>query len=141
MRLITNSDPYNGGKEEVSLLNNLIKRLHEHLEPEDISAWIVAKGVQSQMTITMQTMSPRKKIRSFTVLPALETTVLKLRETSTGLQGQPWFGFSLVVQNGSKPPAISYNWTENPRVHDVDLLLDLAEFPRERVTLPAWYLA
>jgi hypothetical protein len=140
MRLITNSDPYNGGKEEVALLNFLIKRLHEHLEPGDISGWIVASGVQSEMTVTMQTMNAKKKIRSFTVLPVLQTTILKLRETSKGMQGQPWFGFSLIVQSAAKP-SVSYDWTSNPRVHDVDLLLDLAEFPRERFTLPDWYLA
>lgn len=140
MRLITNLDPYNGGKEEVSLLNTLIKKLHEHLLFDGTSAWLVAKGVQSEMTITMQTMDAKRKIKPILVLPVIETTVLKLREVSKGSQGQPWFGFSLVVQNEAKPN-VSYNWSEDPRVHDVDLLLDLAEFPRDRSTLPEWYLS
>lgn len=139
MRLITNPDLYNGGKEEVVLLNNLIRRLHGQLSFEDTSAWICAAGVQSEMNITMQVLDVKKKLRNILVLPVIKTTVLKLRTSSIGSQGQPWFGFSLIVQNVCEP-SILYNWAENPRVHDVDLLLDLAEYPRAQCTLPDWYL-
>lgn len=140
MRLIDNPDPYNGGKEEVALLNSLIRRLHEHLKVNDLSAWIVASGVQSEMDVTVQVIDSKRKVHSLLALPVLQSTVLKLREASKGSQGQPWFSFSLVIQNSSKPK-VSYDWSDNPRVHDFDLILDLAEFPRPRATLPDWYFA
>lgn len=139
MRLITNSDAYNGGKEEVALLNKLIKNLHDSLGDEHKAAWIVASGVQSAMFVTMQILDGRKKPKSVLVLPALHSTILLLRIASLGSQGQPWFRFSLIVDNENKP-TVSYDWDEDPKVHDVDLLLDLAEFPRDRATLPNWYL-
>ena len=138
MRLITNPDPYNGGKAEVLLLNSLIKKLHEYLGENHKAAWIVASGVQSEMYITIQILEGRKKPKSILVLPVIHSTVLRLREVSIGAQGQPWFRFSLVIDDSGKPN-VSYDWLEDPRVHEVDLLLDLVEFPRERCTLPEWY--
>lgn len=140
MRLIDTPELYNGGEEEVALLNNLVRKLHEHLRPNDISAWIVATGVQSEMRVSMESLAPRHKLTRIHALPVIESLVLKLRENSIGSQGQPWFQFSLVVQHKA-PPTVSYNWTVNPRVHDFDLILDLAEFPRERSTLPDWYFS
>lgn len=139
MRLVTEPDFYNGGEDEVRLLNSLIRRLHEHLTIHDSGVWLVASGVHSRMHLTLQKFCGEHLVDNVT-LDACKDDVLKLREVSKGDQGQPWFEFSLFVKLYDEPE-IDYRWGQNPQVTPVDLVFDLVRFPRHQATLPEWYLS
>lgn len=137
MTFSRDSSLYNGGAAELEAIDSIADGLFQHLSSEAARVRVSFKGVQGNLTASLQVID-ETGVTSLATTEELTALALRLRSISKAQKGYPWFAATLEISFYGDPN-LYYDWGTHPGVSDEDLLSDLEVFPRCESTLPEWY--